>query len=53
VANDGSIQSNRRGLLGSEDLGRGAKAIFQLENGFNLYNGKWSSPANEGLSSNR
>ncbi|MEA3126599.1 MAG: hypothetical protein QOD67_3618 [Caballeronia sp.] len=39
VANDGSIQSNRWGLLGSEDLGRGAKAIFQLENGFNLYNG--------------
>ena len=39
VANDGSIQSNRWGLLGSEDLGGGAKAIFQLENGFNLYNG--------------
>jgi predicted porin len=39
VANDGSIQSNRWGLRGVEDLGGGTRAIFDLENGFNLYTG--------------
>ncbi|WP_375509072.1 porin [uncultured Caballeronia sp.] len=44
VAQDGSIQSNRWGLLGSEDLGGGTKIIFQLENGFNLYSGTLVQP---------
>jgi predicted porin len=35
----GNIQGNRWGLKGSEDLGGGLKAVFQLENGFNLNNG--------------
>ncbi|WP_206957865.1 porin [Trinickia acidisoli] len=39
VANDGSIQANRWGLRGQEDLGGGTKVIFDLENGFNLYSG--------------
>lgn len=39
VANDGSIQANRWGLRGQEDLGGGSKLIFVLENGFNLYSG--------------
>ena len=36
----GNLQGNRWGLKGSEDLGGGLKAVFQLENGFNLSNGK-------------
>ncbi|MCI3206527.1 MULTISPECIES: porin [Pandoraea] len=32
-------QGNRWGLKGSEDLGGGLKAVFVLENGFNLMNG--------------
>jgi outer membrane protein OmpU len=35
----GSIQGNRWGLLGKEDLGGGLTTIFQLENGFNLNTG--------------
>jgi general bacterial porin, GBP family len=35
----GVIQGNRWGLLGSEDLGGGLKAIFRLENGFSLTSG--------------
>jgi len=31
---DGIVQGSRWGLKGSEDLGGGTKAIFQLENGF-------------------
>ena len=60
VANDGSIQSNRWGLTGTEDLGGGTKAIFTLENGFNLYSGTmvqsgvlFSRQAWLGLSDNR
>lgn len=34
------LNGNRWGLRGSEDLGGGLKAIFVLENGFNLSNGK-------------
>src|ERR1700759_4859908 len=35
----GNLQGNRWGLKGTEDLGGGLKAIFQLENGFNPNNG--------------
>ncbi|CAG9192065.1 Putative porin [Paraburkholderia sabiae] len=35
----GVLQGNRWGLLGSEDLGGGLKAIFRLESGFSLTNG--------------
>lgn len=36
----GSINGSRWGLRGAEDLGGGLKAIFTLENGFNIANGK-------------
>ncbi len=39
----GSEQGSRWGLLGSEDLGGGNKAIFRLENGFNLQTGTASA----------
>jgi GBP family porin len=35
----GTINGSRWGLRGSEDLGGGLKAIFTLENGFNIANG--------------
>src|ERR1700691_2693704 len=36
---DGAINTSRWGLRGSEDLGGGLKAIFTLENGFNVSTG--------------
>lgn len=36
----GGLSGNRFGLKGQEDLGGGVNAIFQLENGFALGNGK-------------
>lgn len=36
----GYVQGSRFGLRGFEDLGDGTKAIFRLENGFNINNGK-------------
>jgi len=35
----GNLQSSRFGLKGTEDLGGGLKAIFQLENGFDVNTG--------------
>ncbi|HZZ04544.1 porin [Paraburkholderia sp.] len=35
-----NLQGNRFGLKGTEDLGGGLKAIFQLENGFDVNTGK-------------
>jgi predicted porin len=40
AAGSGSLEDNRFGLRGSEDLGGGTKAIFTLEQGFDLSNGK-------------
>jgi predicted porin len=36
---DGTVNGNRFGLKGSEDLGDGLRAIFQLEQGFNMGDG--------------
>jgi predicted porin len=38
----GVLSGSRFGLLGSEDLGGGLKAIFTLENGFDVNSGKAS-----------
>jgi len=38
----GGIQGSRWGLKGSEDLGNGLKAVFQLESGFQANNGALS-----------
>ena len=39
----GGIEQSRFGLKGSEDLGNGLKAIFTLESGFNLNNGRFAN----------
>lgn len=40
---NGAIANSRIGFKGTEDLGGGLKAMFQLENGFNGDNGSMSS----------
>lgn len=56
----GVLQGSRWGLRGSEDLGGGLKAVFMLENGFDLGTGKLGQGGDEfgrqafvGLSSDR
>ncbi|MDR3399982.1 MAG: porin [Pandoraea sp.] len=55
----GALNGNRWGLRGTEDLGGGLSAIFRLENGFDITNGKLANNGREfgrqafvGLSSN-
>lgn len=43
----GIVQGSRWGMKGSEDLGGGTKAIFQLEAGFNVFNGRMSQGSRE------
>ena len=59
-ATSGGINGSRFGVRGSEDLGRGLKAVFVFENGFNVQNGKlgqdgrmFGRQAYVGLSDNR
>jgi predicted porin len=57
MAASGNLQASRWGLRGSEDLGGGYRANFQLEMGFNTYTGVaggstlWNRGASVGLSS--
>jgi predicted porin len=39
-ATSGNVNGSRFGVRGAEDLGGGVKALFVLENGFNVQNGK-------------
>jgi len=43
AAGSGGIDQSRFGLRGSEDLGNGLKAIFTLESGFNVNNGRFAN----------
>jgi predicted porin len=43
AAGSGGINQSMFGMRGSEDLGGGLKAIFTLESGFNINNGKFAN----------
>jgi len=43
----GNLSGGRWGLRGAEDLGGGLKAVFVLENGFNVFTGKLAQGGNE------
>ncbi|WP_075256476.1 porin [Herbaspirillum camelliae] len=43
----GATNTSRIGFRGTEDLGGGLKALFQLENGFKLDNGSFDGDANQ------
>ncbi|MDR5751733.1 MULTISPECIES: porin [unclassified Caballeronia] len=45
--NSGNLQGSRWGLRGTEDLGGGLKAVFVLENGFNVMNGRLGQGGDE------
>jgi predicted porin len=45
--NSGNLQGSRWGLRGTEDLGGGLKALFVLENGFNVMNGRLGQGGDE------
>src|SRR6202521_4708130 len=45
--NSGTLSGDRWGLKGQEDLGGGLKAIFQLENGFDVNTGKLGQSGRE------
>jgi len=47
----GGIQGSRWGIKGSEDLGDGLKAVFQLESGININNGVLQNSAQSLLDS--
>jgi general bacterial porin, GBP family len=59
MAASGNLQASRFGFRGSEDLGQGYRANFQLETGFNTYTGVgggstlFNRGASVGLSSTR
>jgi GBP family porin len=46
-ATSGAVNGSRWGLKGSEDLGGGLKAIFQLESGFSIMTGKLGQGSRE------
>jgi predicted porin len=46
----GNLQGNRWGMKGTEDLGGGLKAIFQLESGFSINSGKMGTYGYNGTS---
>lgn len=46
-ATSGNINGSRFGFRGAEDLGAGLKAIFVLENGFNIQSGKLGQDGRE------
>lgn len=59
AASSGNVSGSRWGLKGTEDLGGGLSALFQLENGFSVFNGTLKQGSREfgrksvvGLSSN-
>lgn len=43
--NSGNLNASKLGFSGSEDLGGGSKAIFTLEQGFNIDSGAQSDPS--------
>ncbi len=47
LAEAANISTDRWGLRGTEDLGGGLKAIFDLENGFNVNSGKLNNGGDE------
>jgi len=49
----GNLSTNRWGLKGTVDLGGGLAAVFDLENGFNIDNGKFSNGALKASTSTR